>query len=715
MHAIASPRLLLSALLLALPLAAQDADVEQWLEELQAKADDADAALIRKVAGARTRFAAEQLVKTFDKMRSVYMRREIVRALGSFGGVAEAEQPAMEKLAEVAGATDSPELRTAAIQGLGQSPIVGRAFLKQIVESEAPDPVREMAMKAHVARATAEDGPWYRHVWNLERERRKNAEGIVLGPEAQPIRLLAFEGLAAHLGEDELIETLRTEEDPKLRREALRVMHERDLPKAADMATWVLERVDFPGADRAAAARILIARRGAEAVPVFLQLARKRDVTPEDLRLEMARLIAELDDEEVNKHVAKLVGRGKPHEKEFALHATRRLTDDKLVKAVRKQLQDREPEVRRAAAEVLAARRDRESLPDLRRLLEKPPTPADKRVAIAAIGAIEGRSATWRAELQELARDPDRDARNAALEQLVETKDPRFLPDLFAALEHEEWSTRLLAIDALASWRHKDAVPRLIDRLEHEHGRLADAVEEALWQLTGQPFEKQVESWRQWWASEASKFRVLTAAELEEAARERELRRLKQRTRSGAEFFGIRVESHRVIFVIDSSGSMIESVYGRRIGKRGAARIDVAKEELASCIAKLEPHALFNVFAFSNGVERWHEGNIAENTEGNRQAALTWVERLGARGGTNIYDSLKLAFADPDVDTICLLSDGDPTVGEEIDPHRIREDVAFWNKYRKVRIHTVLIGDDMKADVLEWLAKDSGGNHVQIR
>jgi len=37
-----------------------------------------------------------------------------------------------------------------------------------------------------------------------------------------------------------------------------------------------------------------------------------------------------------------------------------------------------------------------------------------------------------------------------------------------------------------------------------------------------------------------------------------------------------------------------------------------------------------------------------------------------------------------------------------IDPHRIREDVAFWNKHRKVKIHTVAIGANL--EVLEWLA-----------
>ena len=54
-----------------------------------------------------------------------------------------------------------------------------------------------------------------------------------------------------------------------------------------------------------------------------------------------------------------------------------------------------------------------------------------------------------------------------------------------------------------------------------------------------------------------------------------------------------------------------------------------------------------------------------------------------------------------------------PTVGAVIDPHRIREDVAFWNKHRKIKIHTVAVGGSL--EILEWLAEDSGGKHIKMR
>ena len=63
--------------------------------------------------------------------------------------------------------------------------------------------------------------------------------------------------------------------------------------------------------------------------------------------------------------------------------------------------------------------------------------------------------------------------------------------------------------------------------------------------------------------------------------------------------------------------------------------------------------------------------------------------------------------------TYARLSDGEPTAGEVIDPHTIREDVKYWNRHRAIEIHTIAVGGNL--EVLEWLAKDGGGRHVSIR
>ncbi|MCC7061227.1 MAG: HEAT repeat domain-containing protein [Planctomycetes bacterium] len=701
-------RFLSLALLLATVAPAQDPDAA--LTELLRLKDDADLALVSKISATKSREAAAGLVKAYDVVNSLLMQREILRALATFRDNAEAEQPAMQKLASIAGTSEDADLRSLALAALGQSTTIGKHFLKQLVDSDASDEVREPALREHVRTANAADDEWYRFLWNLKGEQRKDKDGKIQGPELGPIRELAFDGLKQALTEDELIDTLRRETDPKIRRAALDTMRARNLPKTGEMAAWALDRVDWPGGDRAEAARILADREGVKVVPTFLELAKKRDVTPDNLRAEMAKLIVAMHDDATNKKLAKMVGKGKPHEKVFALLAAGRFADLKVLK---KELADPALEVRRAAANVLASLGGAAAVVELRALLSKGRNPGDARLAIETIGEIEKGNDTWLGELEAFAKSNDVDVRNAAVEQIGIGRNKKQVPVLLAALEHDDWSTRFAAVEGLLSMKDKRAVGPLIERMAKDPGRLGKRISEVLWEFTAQPYGENSKRWQSWWAEAAPKFSIVSQKDLDLAAKAREEQRLKQRTRSTAKFFGLQVESHRVIFVLDVSGSMLESMYGRYVGKRGAARIDVAKQEVKQAIENLDEGALFNVFAFSSGVEKWQKESAGTNSPASRQAALTWVERLGAAGATNLYDSLKLAFADKDVDTIYVMSDGEPTNGEVIDPFRIREEVAFWNKHRKIKIHTVAIGSNL--EVLEWLAADSGGKHVKMR
>ncbi len=703
----------LSFVLLFTTAAAAQDGVAVWIKDLLAKKDDAEFALIEKIAGVRSREAAMGLIQAYDVMTTVLYRREVARGLQNFAALPEAEQPVLDKLANIAGDAETPdEVRILAIAGLGKSATLGKQLLRKIVEAEVSDTLREPAMREHVKLASAEDVAWYSHLWNLKQEQRKNAKGDIAPPEFNTIRQLAVQGAMQYLGENDIVEGLKREIDPKIRRALLNFMAQKSMPRTAEMAEWLLDRVDFPGVDRADAARILCERTRSKAVGTFLELAKKRDVTPDDLRLRMAQLIAGLDDEPTNKRMVKLIGKGKPHEKVFALLATEKVMDPKVVGAIRKGLADDELEVRRATAQVLGSRRDRDSLPELKKLLVGKRA-GDARLALEAITAIEGYSSAWLKELGAFCTHADREVRNAAVSVLGAARDKRQTATVLVALEHEDWSTRFAAIEALQGIKDKESVGTLVARLSKETGRMKKRIAEALWELTAQAFEEDEVKWQAWWKEAAATFAIASEKDLDKATAERERRRLAARTTTTAKFFGLKVESQRVIFIMDVSGSMLESMHGRYVGKRGAARIDVAKQELAQAIKNLEPGTLFNIFTFSSSVARWQKEGIGVNTAQSRQEALDWIERLGANGATNLYDSVKQAFEDKDVDTIFLMSDGEPTNGEVIDPHRIREDVAFWNKHRRIKIHTIAIGGNL--EVLEWLAKDAGGTYVQMR
>lgn len=703
---------LLSIMLLAGTLAAQS-DVQKLIRKLHNERDDAELALVEQIGKARTREAAEGLIKGYDRCVTLLFRRQIVKTLGWFANLADSQQPALDKLAEIAGMTEEAELRLLALKGLGESRTVGKQLLRGILDSQASDDIREPAMQAFVRLVAAADEDWLRLVWNLEKKQRKDKNGDIMPPEHNPIRLLAFGALLPFMREADLVLTLKREADPKIRRRALEWMAKQRMSKTDAMATMVLQRVMFQGPERCVAAGLIAESKGTKAFSTFVKLAKKGEVTQEDLRIEMARIISTWTDAKTQKRAVALLGKGQSHQKVFALRATIKIKSDKVLKLVRKGLKDKDINVRRAAAESLAIRLDEDSVPWLRVMLEKPKVPEDIRIALEAINQIKGPMSKWLREIAGYATHEDRDVRNAAVAVLAEAREKRHLPALMTALEHEDWSTRFLAITGIAKLRKETPVAKLIERMAIEKGRMKKHMADALWQLTAQSFGEDEQKWAAWWKVAKSEFKVASEKERDKAEVAREKRRLTQRTVSKAKFFGIKVESHRVLFILDVSGSMMESMYGREINGRGAARIDIAKKELAQAVKNLDPGALFNIYAFSNGVARWDPKGIGANSSTARQEALTWIERLGASGGTNLYDAVREGFEDKDVDTIFILSDGEPTVGDEIDPFRIREDVAKWNKYRKIKINTIAIGGNL--EVLEWLAKDAGGTYRQMR
>jgi hypothetical protein len=115
---------------------------------------------------------------------------------------------------------------------------------------------------------------------------------------------------------------------------------------------------------------------------------------------------------------------------------------------------------------------------------------------------------------------------------------------------------------------------------------------------------------------------------------------------------------------------------------------------------------------FSSGVDKWLANGIAETKGASREEAKAYVDKLGAGGGTNLYGAVQEAFNDKDVDTIFILSDGEPSVGDVIDPGAIRERVREWNEHRHIVINSIAVGGTF--EVLRWLAEDSGGTHVEF-
>ena len=75
--------------------------------------------------------------------------------------------------------------------------------------------------------------------------------------------------------------------------------------------------------------------------------------------------------------------------------------------------------------------------------------------------------------------------------------------------------------------------------------------------------------------------------------------------------------------------------------------------------------------------------------------------------------AVELAFRDPNVDTIYLLTDGQPSAGRIINVDDLADQVQRWNYSRQIVVHGISVGLDSK--LLQRLARESGGQYVYVR
>jgi Mg-chelatase subunit ChlD len=133
---------------------------------------------------------------------------------------------------------------------------------------------------------------------------------------------------------------------------------------------------------------------------------------------------------------------------------------------------------------------------------------------------------------------------------------------------------------------------------------------------------------------------------------------------------------------------------------------------LVRVVEALPATHLVNLIAYETQVEAlWDE--LQKLDPDNREKLLKTARGLPLGGGTNIFDALERAFADPKVDTIYLLTDGQPSAGRVRATDDILEEVRRWNRTRQIVVHCIGLGID--SDLLKRLAKETGGSYKYVR
>lgn len=356
--------------------------------------------------------------------------------------------------------------------------------------------------------------------------------------------------------------------------------------------------------------------------------------------------------------------------------------------------------------------------------------------------------------LSALMEDSDPTITLAALDSLVRIGEVTGAEGaVLQSLSHEDWRVRSRAIVAIQELRLKAGVRGLIERLRVEEGRLAGDAYATLKLLTQRKFIDDPDMWQVWWDRTEKKFVMPDLEKIAAARKEQELHGTQYST-GGKSFAGIETRSENILFVIDISGSM-ETPFGNldRLQQSGRTytstrRLGIVKEELIQTIHDLPGSTGFNILSFATDVKFWKKLQMKANVL-NKSNAERWVSRLKPLGGnragfkaqtgmikltndegsTNTHLALMTALGEPPegrrgnefvitrpdtpLDTIFFLTDGEPTVGEITDMHKIRAEVRRVNEFRRIQLHVIYVGEFPDPE-FEKLAHENDGVFVSI-
>jgi len=154
-----------------------------------------------------------------------------------------------------------------------------------------------------------------------------------------------------------------------------------------------------------------------------------------------------------------------------------------------------------------------------------------------------------------------------------------------------------------------------------------------------------------------------------------------------------------ILFVLDTSGSM------------AGDKIRQAKAALQYCVNSLKPADTFGLISFATEPVPFRDQMLPATPE-NVKAALEFIEKIEARGGTAINDALLLALktmhGSKGLPMVVFLTDGLPTIGET-SIETILKNIQGANTDR-ARLFDFGIGYEVNTALLDKLAEENHGS-----
>jgi len=403
--------------------------------------------------------------------------------------------------------------------------------------------------------------------------------------------------------------------------------------------------------------------------------------------------------------------------------------NDAAEAAIRAQASHRDPNVRCAAVRVLAQIPGTENVEVLTTRLAKEQVPEVLIPLITAAGKgklqatapkllhllqrekknIELREAAWIAlarigfvskaiesYFERAARASDWRDRLDMTDAVARYGNASTLPFLARRLADEQWRVHIAGAQGLGRIRTREAIAPLIARLETETDRRTRrAIADALFRITGQSLYDIHKLWVKWWANEGDAFVVPAVIPVKKKS--------KGGRRTVSSFYGVPVESERVVFVIDQSGSMGGT-------SSSETELDKAVQQTLKVIAGMRNGAMVEVIFFESRIHPWAK-KLVKLDAAKRTRLKKHLLAQSPTGGTNLYDGLEMALKIKDVDTIYLLSDGAPGSGKFVLEEDIVREIGKLNKRLRIQIHGISIGRE--SSLLKKLSEQSGGTYAR--
>ena len=268
----------------------------------------------------------------------------------------------------------------------------------------------------------------------------------------------------------------------------------------------------------------------------------------------------------------------------------------------------------------------------------------------------------------------------------------------------------------LGDRRRHDAVPMLITLLEEKDKMLVAAAAEALEAISGAAHGFDGAAWKDWhvrWRAERPKGGNVgpSVAPEDEEGKEPE----PHKTRSlHPEFYGLKLTSKDIVFVVDISGSV------------GPGGVDKAKRRLLDAVHLLGSDVRMAVLFFAEDLHPWNKGQMVPATPDNKEKLAFFLKGLGPGSKTDVFTAFNAGLKilqrrveerkandeeAPEPATLIAVSDGHNNIKSV--PFEVVEEKLDRLDLENTVVHSVVLGGKPNR-LMKMLATYGGGHYILV-